>query len=98
MRGFLIGIFYCIQGVWYMVFAFILLLFVKVYKHRHYHWGALSCGSVFYLVTIVLGLLGIVAYVLAAYCYKQRRRGGQMLVNERAILENYFEQSTARNL
>ena len=97
MRGLLIGIFYSTTGVWFGVVALILLLFAQVYHHHPLSGSTLSCGSTFYLVAIVLGLVGIMTYLLAVCCYKERQRGGQVMVNERAVLEDYFEQNVIRD-
>ncbi len=91
MRGLLIGMLYFITGVFVALTGLVLLVVAKLYKHHRIVTDSLSCGSVFYLVVLIVGLLGAIGYVAAAFWYRKRHRGGQEFVNERAILESYYE-------
>lgn len=90
MRGFLIGLFYCIYGLFIGISGLVLLIFAKAFQHHKYA-DHLSCGSYYYLTTTAVAVLGTVIYFVAARWYRRRQRGGQEFVNERAILESYYE-------
>ena len=89
MRGLLIGIFYAIDGIFVGITGLILLFFAKSHLYTH----TLSCGLLFYLVVLLIGTVGLVVYCVVARWYRKRQRGGQEFVNERAILESYYERA-----
>lgn len=91
MRGLLIGMIYLVDGIFAGLAGLALLVTAKVFEHRPITSDSLSCGSVYYLVVFAVGLLGTVAYFVAAVWYRRRQRGGHEFVNERAILESYYE-------
>ena len=94
MRGLLVGLFYLIYGIFNGVAALIILLFAKTFESYKLTHHPLSCGSWFYFTTAVIALVGVVIYFFISRWYKKRQRGGQEFVNERAILESYYDTST----
>ena len=69
MKGLIIGTFFAIKGIFQLIGALIVLPFSTVYTTLHP-----SCGSTYYLVTVLISLIGIVVYVLVARRYKYRQR------------------------
>ena len=69
MKGLLIGTFFAIKGFFQLIGALIVLPFTAVYTTLRP-----SCGSAYYLVTILISLAGLVVYVVAARKYKYRQR------------------------
>ncbi len=91
MRGLLIGTYYFVGGVFTALTALLLLVIAKAFEHHQIVTHHLSCGSSYYLVVLVVGLLGMILYSVVAVWYRKRHRGGQEFINERAILESYYE-------
>lgn len=90
MRGFLIGLYYCIDGVSSAIAGLILLGFAEGFR-SHGSLLSFSCGSSYYVTAALIAVLGFIAYLVAALWYRRRKRGDQEFVNERAILESYYE-------
>ena len=71
MRGLLIGTFYAIRGVFQLLGA---LLFMFPFLGWRSSSSFPSCGFAFYLINIVVALIGVVAYMWAARRYRNRQR------------------------
>ena len=71
MKGLLIGTFFAIKGVFQLLA--ILVLFAP-FTTWNLSRSFPSCGFVYYLVNIVVGLTGMVAYVCVARTYRYRQR------------------------
>jgi peptide/histidine transporter 3/4 len=69
MKGLIIGTFFAIKGIFQLIGALIVLPFSTMYTTVHP-----SCGSAYYLVTVLISLIGLVVYVLVARRYKYRQR------------------------
>ena len=69
MKGLIIGTFFAIKGVFQLIGALIVLPFSTMYTTVHP-----SCGSTYYLVTVLISLIGLVVYVSVARRYKYRQR------------------------
>ena len=69
MKGLIIGTFFAIKGIFQLIGALTVLPFSTVYTSHH-----LSCGSAYYLVTVLISLVGLVVYMLVARKYKYRQR------------------------
>lgn len=92
MRGLMIGLFYAIYGLFTGLTGILVLVVAKASGPITVK-GGLSCGSWFYLVTAVVGIVGIVLYIVSCAWYKKRQRGGEYMVNHQAVIESYFETS-----
>ena len=71
MKGLLIGIFYAIKGVFQLLGA---LLFMFPFLGWKLSSSFPSCGFAYYLINIIVGLIGIVAYTWTARRYRNRQR------------------------
>ena len=71
MKGLLIGTFYTIKGVFQLIGA--LVIFVPFYTYR-LTTNLPSCGFVYYLINIVVAIIGLVAYTWVARRYQYRQR------------------------
>ena len=69
MKGLIIGTFFAIKGIFQLIGALIVLPFSTVYTTL-----LPSCGSTYYLVTVLISLIGLVVYMLVARKYKYRQR------------------------
>ena len=69
MKGLIIGTFFAIKGIFQLVGALIVLPFSTTYKTLRP-----SCGSAYYLITVLISLIGSVVYVFVARRYKYRQR------------------------
>lgn len=96
MRGLVIGVYFMIYGISVGLLSLVMSAFALGYDINR---GSLnmSCGTLYLLGVVVLGTVGVAVYALAARCYKDRQRGGQMDVNQQAILEGYYEKHNARH-
>jgi uncharacterized membrane protein len=71
MKGLLIGIFFAIKGV-FQLFGVALYLAVGVGCRLRYNFPV--CGFVYYLINVVIALIGIIAFMLVARRYQYRQR------------------------
>ena len=71
MKGLLIGTFYAIKGVFQLIGA--LVVFVPFYTYR-LTTNLPSCGFVYYLVNVLIALIGLLAYTWVARRYQYRQR------------------------
>ena len=51
-----------------------------------------SCGTVYYSVMILVGIIGIVAYTILARRYKKRQRDEH--IEQYMIVEDYYSKAT----
>ena len=70
MRGFLLGLFFSIRSLFQGIAIISTVPFGAAWKNDPPR--ALSCGSSFYLMNIVIGLLVLVTFVCVAKKYKYR--------------------------
>ena len=89
MRGLLIGLYYCLNGVSSTIAGVMLLGFAEGFSFRSSQ--SFSCGSSYYATAFLIAVVGFVVYLATALWYRKRKRGDQEFVNERAILESYYE-------
>jgi peptide/histidine transporter 3/4 len=71
MKGLLIGVFYAIRGVFQLLGA---LLFMFPFLGWRVSSSFPSCGFVYYLINIIVGLIGILAFTWTAGRYQNRQR------------------------
>ena len=71
MKGLLIGTFYAIRGIFQLLGA---LLFMFPFLGWRISSSFPSCGFVYYLINIIVALIGIVAYTWTACRYQNRQR------------------------
>ena len=90
MRGLLIGLYYCLNGVSSTIAGVMLLGFAEGFSF-HTSSQSFSCGSSYYVTAFLVAVVGFVVYLATALWYRKRKRGDQEFVNERAILESYYE-------
>lgn len=85
MWGMLIGVYYSIRvglaGCLYLIFGYVL----KFHTSKQ-EW--LSCGVVYSLLFTVIAFLSLIAFTIAAYKYKRRRRDD--VVNIHIFAEEYY--------
>ena len=89
MKGMLIGIYYCIRGIFAFVSAIILLGFTLGFQLNPR--SNPSCGTLYYALTTLIALAGFVAFVFVASRYKKRQRDdSDTLVNQHSFVEDYY--------
>ena len=71
MKGLLIGVFFAIRGIFQFLGA---LLFMFPFLGWKLSSSFPSCGFIYYLINIVFGLVGVVAYTWTARGYRNRQR------------------------
>ena len=71
MKGLLIGTFFTIKGVFQLISVLVILIPFTVWK---FETSFPSCGFVYYLVNIVVAVIGLVAYTWVARRYQYRQR------------------------
>ena len=98
MKGFLIGIFYSIQGLFQFLNSVLIIPFSLTHP-----WGSgrmkedppvTNCGFVYLLLTAVIGLTGLVMFTVAArrYTYRVRDEGQFRQYAIEEIYEKYITQ------
>ena len=92
MKGLLVGVFFAIKGCSQLASAFIVFPFSNEKTNKY-----LSCGSGYFLTTILIALLGLVLYSIAAKLYKYRQRGdppySQHIVEK--VYQHYIANTTS---
>ena len=71
MKGLLIGTFFTIKGMFQLISELIILIPFTIWKSKP---SFPSCGFVYYLVNILVALIGLVAYTWIARRYQYRQR------------------------
>ena len=71
MKGLLIGTFFTVKGVFQLIGVMIILVPFTTWKYKI---SFPSCGFVYYLVNIVVAVIGLVAYTWVARSYQYRQR------------------------
>ena len=82
MKGMLIGLWYAIKGLFELLATLLVIPFM-FWKHSFP-----SCGFVYYLVNIVIGVFALTVYVCVARRYKKRERDEPY--NIRQYAEEYY--------
>ena len=71
MKGLLIGMFFTVKGVFQLIGATVVLI---PFISWDFNTSFPSCGFVYYLINILVGLIGLVAYTWVARRYQYRQR------------------------
>ena len=82
MKGLLIGLSFAIRGLFDLLSSLLLVPF----KFSHFSFP--SCGMEYYMMTIVVGVVGLAVYVCVARKYKLRERDEPCHV--RRFVEDYY--------
>ena len=93
MRGMLIGLFYASQAIFISLVGVLIGIIVLVFDTeatQAIRLSNLTCGSWYLSISIGIGIIGFIVYVIAARRYSKRERGGH-LINEQTVLEEYYE-------
>ena len=75
MKGVLVGLLFAVRGFFQLIEAVLLFPFSvesiweKLQLNPHF-----SCGTTYYLITIVIGFLGVIMFAIAARKYQYRKR------------------------
>ena len=88
MKGLLIGAFYAIRGIFQLLGA---LLFMLPFLGWRKSSSFPSCGFIYYLINIIVALIGIVAYTWNARRYRNRQRDEPDNIYRYA--EEYYDKS-----
>ena len=91
MKGFLVGVFYAIKGVFLILGNITIAPFILPYRHTN--GSTVSCGTGYYLVVTIIAVGGLLLYVLAARRYKYWQRGEQPY--NQMHVEEYYERVVA---
>ena len=88
----LIGLLYTMKGIRDFAFETLILIFTVAYESLQ-HETLFSCGTIFYLAALGIGICGLVLYCVSAKRYTYRRRD-DITVNEHMYAEEYFSQDS----
>ncbi len=89
MKGFLIGIFFAIKGLFQLIGVLGILLPFSFWQDSP------RAGLVYFLVNIVISVAGVVAFIVAAKRYQYRQR--DELCNVRKYIEEVYEKDVNHN-
>ncbi len=90
MKGFLIGIFFAIKGFFQLISVLGILLPFSFWQDSP------RAGLVYFLVNIVISVVGVVAFIVAAKRYQYRQR--DEICNVRKYIEEVYEKDVNHNL
>lgn len=97
MHGMLIGVYYCVRGIFSLVSNIITLAFTVGFL-RNPLFGPPSCGSIYFSVMIVLAVVGLMVYIPVARKYQRRQRNDDdELLNQHMFVENYYAYGPLQN-
>ncbi len=89
MKGFLIGIFFAIKGLFQLIGVIGILLPFSFWQTSP------KAGLVYFLVNIVISVAGVVVFIVAAKRYQYRQR--DELCNVRKYIEEVYEKDVRHN-
>ncbi len=89
MKGFLIGIFFAIKGLFQLIGILGILLPFSIWQDSP------RAGLVYFLVNIVISVAGVVVFIVAAKRYQYRQR--DELCNVRKYIEDFYEKDVSHN-
>ena len=93
MKGFLIGVFFAISGLFQLLGVCGILLPFNFWSIPINYFP--SCGFGYYLVNIVISIIGVIAFTYTAKKYKYRQR--YEFCDERRYIEEYYENAVSHN-
>ena len=89
MRGFMIGAFYFLSGIFSLFALLLVIMFVVAFQtYRNY-----DCGFGYYSMLMLIGVGALILYTFVAYRYKRRSR--QHIGNEQQMIEACYEHTLA---
>ena len=89
MKGFLIGIFFAVKGLFQLIGVFAILLPFSFWTDSS------QVGLAYFLLNIVISISGVVFFILAARRYQYRQR--EEFCNERKYIEEFYEKDVRHN-
>ncbi len=89
MKGFLIGIFFAVKGLFQLIGVFAILLPFSFWTDSP------QVGLAYFLLNIVISISGVVFFILAARRYQYRER--EEFCNERKYIEEFYEKDVRHN-
>ena len=85
MRGFMIGAFYFLSGIFSLFAIFLIIMFVVAFQNFPHN----DCGLGYYSTLMLIGIGALILYTFVAYRYKRRSR--QHIGNEQQMIEACYE-------
>ena len=89
MKGVLIGIFFAVKGLFQLIGVLGILLPFSLWKKCR------QAGLVYFLVNILISVIGVVAFTVTARRYQYRER--EDFCNERQYIEDFYEKEVSHN-
>ena len=86
MKGILIGFYYVLR---FGLGGTLALVEYFAFEKYPIYSNSLSCGTVYYIITIAIALLSLIAYIFVSSKYKLRER--DEVINFHTFAENYYE-------
>lgn len=98
MRGLLIGVFFSLKSLFSLASLLLLLVFSSKKVHSYPFLGRTgrTCAFWYFLIAIVVSVLGLVFYAVVACKYKRRKRDD--VFNEVTLIEEYFTSCVVPNV
>ena len=85
MRGFMIGAFYFLSGIFSLFALLLVIMFVVAFQTYRYY----DCGLGYYSTSMLIGIGALILYTFVAYRYKRKSR--QHIGNEQQMIEECYE-------
>ena len=93
MKGLLLGVFYAFRGLFIILGCVVTVPFAQE-KLWGDHRGIFDCGFYYYLSNSVLGVIGLVVFLMAARRYRNRERDDPPY--NRQYVEDYYSRYASR--
>ena len=88
MKGLLLGVFYAVRGMFIVIGCALVFPFANTLWHSR-DGKLFDCGLSYYTFSVVLGVVGLVAFSLTAKWYQYRQREDRPY--DHAYVENYYQ-------
>ena len=89
MKGFLIGVFFAVKGLFQLIGVLGILLPFSFWQNSN------KVGLVYFLLHILISIVGVVVFMIAAKRYQYRER--EEVYNERKYIEEVYEKDVSHN-
>ena len=90
MKGFLIGVFFAVKGLFQLIGVLGILLPFSFWQYK-----SNRVGLIYFLLNILISIVGVVVFVIAAKRYQYRKR--EEVYDGRKFIEEVYEKDVSHN-
>ena len=99
MKGLLVGVYFALKGLFQLLSSLLIIPFsLENFWGKLEHPSVISCGFIYFLVTSLVGLIGLILFFIAAKRYRYRARDTDVRFRQgdvEEIYDRYLSQEAA---